>query len=97
MWSKSTPASRSVVHERVGAVDVLVDGARRRGVVARGLERGVGHRVDGVRADQLVDVQRVGVGSFLVDVDAHSGRWTRAPAAASFSQRSPEKIRWKDS
>ena len=45
----------------MGAGDVAVDRAPGRSVVARGVDRLVGHRVDRVRPDQLVDVERVRV------------------------------------
>ena len=54
-----------LVEQPVGAGDVAVDRARGRAVVARGVDRRVGHRVDRVRPDQLVDVERVGVGRVL--------------------------------
>ena len=34
---------------------------------------------------------------FSADVEAQSGRWVVAPLSASACQRSPEKMRWKDS
>ena len=50
-----------VVEHLAGAVEVGVDGAGQRAVVLERVERGLGHRVDRVRADEGVDVERVGV------------------------------------
>ncbi len=61
----STPTSARSCHTRVGLVDVGVDAPHEVAVVGERLDRGVGHRVDGVGPDQLVDVQRVRVGLVL--------------------------------
>ena len=53
------------VEHASGARQVGIDGAAECAVVAEGVERGVGHGVHGVRADQLVHVQRVGIGRVL--------------------------------
>ena len=54
------PRSARRAHDLLGGVDVGVDAASQRAVVGERLDRRVGQRVDGVRADQLVDVQRSG-------------------------------------
>ena len=45
----------------VGGVDALLEARARAPVLPKGLERSRRHRVDGVRADQLLDVEQVGV------------------------------------
>ena len=77
---------------RMGFLHALVDGSSHGSVVFEGLEGVVGQRVHRVGADQLVDVQRVGIVGFLVEVDAQSGRCTRAPRSTSASQRGPLKV-----
>ena len=54
-------------------------------VVLEGVHRLLGHGVDGVRADQLVDVVGVRVGRVLGPGGGQRARCTLAPAAASFS------------
>ena len=50
---------------RLGGVDAGIDAPFERAVVGERLDRRVGQRVDRVRSDQLVDVQRVRVGRVL--------------------------------
>ena len=59
-------------------------------VVGDRVQGGFRHGVDGVRRDEVGDVQGVGVAGSFTPVDAQSGRWVLAPAAASAFQRSLE-------
>ena len=63
--STSTPTSASAAQSASASSTPSVDGARQRAVVVERLDRGVGQRVDRVRPDQVVDVERVGVGRVL--------------------------------
>ena len=89
--SMSTPTSASRPHG-LGLVDVGVDRAGQRAVVGERLDRRVGHRVDGVRPDQLVDVQRVRVVRVLRRRARPQRALDRAPRAASASQRAPLNV-----
>src|SRR3954470_4848169 len=54
-----------LLEEAVRAVDVVLEGAVRLAVVLEGLDRLGRHRVDGLGADQLLDVHRVAVALVL--------------------------------
>ena len=71
----STPTPASASQTASARLDVGIDAAGERAVVGEGLDGGLGQRVHRVGADQLVDVQRVGVGRVL-------GRRARPTAAA---------------
>ena len=83
----STPTSASAGPDGSASSTSASTVRGERAVVGERFERRVGQRVDRVGTDQLVDVEHVGVVGVLGRVDAHSGRWTRAPRAARASQR----------
>ena len=63
--SRSTPTAASPSHAACACVDIGVDPPGQGAVIDERLDGGVGQRVDRVGADQLVDVQRVGIGGVL--------------------------------
>ena len=82
--------------DAVDLVHVGVDGAGDDAVVGERLQCGVRQGVHGVRADQAVDVQRVGVVGVLRPGGGPQRTLDARPRAASASQRGPENV-WRNS
>ena len=81
------------LHDVPGPVKVFFETRAEFPVLSKSVHRGRRHGVDGVRADQLLNIEHIAVFRILVPVLAQSSRCGWAPFARSASQRGPAKSR----
>ena len=83
------PGLRKPRHHGLGARDVLFDGWAQGAVIAKRVHGGGRHGVDGVAADQLLDVEHVGIGLVL---GARGGPEQALRLGALLRQRLPLRL-----
>src|SRR5690349_16926265 len=81
------------LHNVPGPVKIFFETGAQFPVLSKGVHRGWRHGVDGVRADQLLDIEHIAVFWVFVPVLAQSSRCVGAPFARKASQRGPAKSR----
>jgi hypothetical protein len=91
--SRSMPASASARRSGSGSISTVLPSMFAWSAAASSVAIGIVLTVSGPTSPSTYIVSRY-LG-FLTPVEAHSGRWTDAPASRSFAKRSPWKIALK--
>ena len=91
--SRSMPASASARRSGSGSISTVSPSMFAWSAAASSVAIGIVLTVSGPTSPSTYIVS--GYFGFLTPVEAHSGRWTDAPASRSFAKRSPWKISLK--